>query len=97
MKNNNFTNNENPNKEIINDENHKNNENHSDENHNDNNMFNRTLTVGPSFCGKTHLLLNKLQLIRLCDSEKQIKTITRHPEHYMTTEIEGFSGRKSRR
>ena len=46
-----------------------NNENHNDESHNDNNMFtrgqqscNRTLIVGPSFCGKTHLLLNKLQL-----------------------------------
>ena len=40
------------------------------------------LIVGPSFCGKTHLLLNKLQLIRLCDSEKQIHIITRSPEHY---------------
>ena len=28
------------------------------------NNCNRTLIVGPSFCGKTHLLLNKLQLIR---------------------------------
>ena len=35
--------------------------------------FNRTLIVGPSFCGKTYFLLNKLKLIRLCDSEKQIK------------------------
>ena len=39
-----------------------------------------TIIVGPSFCGKTHLLLNKLQLIRLCDSEKQIHIITRSPE-----------------
>ena len=38
---------------------------------------NRTLIVVPSFCGKTHLLLNELQLIRLSDSEKQIKIITR--------------------
>ena len=39
------------------------NENHHNENHNDNNdniMFNRTIIVGPSFCGKTHLLMNKL-------------------------------------
>ena len=41
-----------------------------------------TLKVGPSFCGKTHLLLNKLQLYRLCDSEKQIHFITRSSEHY---------------
>ena len=41
-----------------------------------------TLIVGPSFCGKTHLLLNKLQLIRLSDSEKQIHIITRSPEQY---------------
>ena len=25
----------------------------------DNNIFNRTLIAGPSFCGKTHLVLNK--------------------------------------
>ena len=36
-----------------------------------------TLIVGPSFCGKTHLLLNKLQLIRLSDGEKQIHIFTR--------------------
>ena len=30
----------------------------------------RTLIVGPSFCEKTHLFLNKLQLIRLYDKEK---------------------------
>ena len=41
-----------------------------------------TIIVGPSFCGKTHLLLNKLQLIRLCDSEKQRKIITRSPRTY---------------
>ena len=48
-----------------------NDQNHNHEN-NDENIY-KTLIVGPSFCGKTHLLLNKLQLIRLCDSEKQIK------------------------
>ena len=41
-----------------------------------------TLIVGPSFCGKSHLLLNKLQLIRLSDSEKQIHIFTRSPERY---------------
>ena len=42
-----------------------------------------TLIVGPSFCGKIHLLLNKLQLIQLSDaercSEKQIHIFTRSP------------------
>ena len=41
-----------------------------------------TLMVGPSFCGKTHFLLNKLQLIRLCDSGKQVHIIPRSPEQY---------------
>ena len=40
-------------------------------------MFNRTLIVGPSFCGKTHLLLNKLQLIRLDDNTRKIHITTR--------------------
>ena len=49
----------------------------------DNNIINNgTIIVGPSFCGRTHSLLNKLQLIRLCNSEKQIKIITRSPEQY---------------
>ena len=64
--------------------------NHNNENHNnDNNMFtggqqscNRTIIVGPSFCGKTHLLFNKLQLIRLDNPEQQIKIISRSPEQY---------------
>ena len=78
---------------ILNNENHNdiilNNENHNNEiNHNDNNMCNRTLIVGPSFCGKTHLLLNKLQLIRLYDNEKQIYIITRSPNQYEDLEIE---------
>ena len=38
---------------------------------------NRTLIVGPSFCGKTHLLLNKVQLIRLDNLEQKICIITK--------------------
>ena len=48
-------------------------------NNDDNNKCNRTLLVGPSFCATTHLLLNKLQLILLSNSEKQIKIISRSP------------------
>ena len=62
------------------------------------NNCNRILIVGPSFCGKTHLLLNKLQLIRLYDKEKQIHIITRSPGQYSeaalrntNTEIEDIS------
>ena len=62
-----------------------------DDNNNDNNECNRTLIVGPSFCGKAHLLLNKLQLIRLCDSEKQIKIITRSPGQYQNIKLEDVS------
>ena len=51
----------------------------NDNNDNIDNNCNRTLIVGPSFCGKTHLLLNKLQLIQLYDKEKQIHIITRSP------------------
>ena len=58
------------------------NENHNDNDENNDENNNKTLTVGPSFCGKTTLLLNKLQLIRLCDSEEQIHIITRSPEQY---------------
>ena len=57
----------------------------------DEEKFNRTLIVGPSFCGKTYLLLNKLKLIRLCDSEKQIKIITRSPKQYKNIDIEDVS------
>ena len=54
-----------------------------DNNHEtDNNMLNRPLLVGPSFCGKTHLLLNKLQIIRLDSPLRQIRIITRSPEQY---------------
>ena len=55
----------------------------------DDNKCNRTLIVGPSFCGKTHLLLNKLRLIRLEDPEKQIRIITRSPEQYEDIVIGG--------
>ena len=51
------------------------------------NETNRTLIVGPSFCGKTHLFLNKLRLIRLEDPEKQIRIITRSPEQYEDAEL----------
>ena len=56
-------------------------------NNDDNNKCNRTFIVGPSFCGKTHLLLNKLRLIHLEDPEKQIGIITRSPEQYEDVEL----------
>ena len=56
------------------------------------NETNRTLIVGPSFCGKTHLLLNKLRLIRLEDPEKQIRIITRSPEQYEFAELRNDIG-----
>ena len=62
-----------------------------DNNNQMDNNCNRTLIVGPSFCGKTHLLLNKLQLIQLYDKEKQIHIITRSPGQYTNTEIEDIS------
>ena len=68
--------------------------NNNDENNNDENTggqqsCNRTLIVGPSFRGKTHFILNKLQLIRLCDCGKQIHIITRSPEQYKNTAVFG--------
>ena len=90
--NNNYTNNE-----IINhNENHDNNNYTNDDNDNQidtatlvlHNNCNRALIVGPSFCGKTHLLLNKLQLIRLDNPEQKICIITRSPEQYNKIEIE---------
>ena len=91
--NNNYTNNIITNDEIINHiENHDINIITNDDNdNNDNIMFNRTLIVGPSFCGKTHLLLNKLQLIRLDDKTRKIHIITRSPEQYNKLEIEDVS------
>ena len=97
--NNNYTNNE-----IINHNENYDNKNYTnniiinDNNDNIDNNCNRTLIVGPSFCGKTHLLLNKLHLIRLYDKEKQIHLITRSPVQYSeaalrntNTEIEDTS------
>ena len=46
------------------------------------------MIVGPSFRGKTHLLLNLLQLVRIYDKEKQIHIITRSPEQYTNTNTE---------
>ena len=101
--NNNFTNNE-----IINHNENYDNNNYTnniitnDNNDNIDNNCNRTLIVGPSFCGKTHLLINKLQLIRLYDKEKQIHIITRSPGQYSeaalwntNTEIEDTEGQQS--
>ena len=59
----------------------------NDDNKSGVNETNRTLIVGPSFCGKTHLLLNKLRLIRLEDPERQIRIITRSPEQYEDVEF----------
>ena len=71
------------------------NENHNnqidDNNSQIENNCNRTLIVGPSFCGKTHLLLNKLHLIRLDNPEQKICIITRSPEQYNKIEIEDVS------
>ena len=88
--NNNYTNNIITNDEIINhNENHDNNIITNDDNdNNDNIIFNRTLIVGRSLCGKTHLLLNKLQLIRLDDKTRKIHIITRSSEQYSNIEIE---------
>ena len=52
--------------------------------------FKRTLIVGPSFCGKTHLLINKIQLIRLDNPEQQIKILTRSPQQYTNTALLAF-------
>ena len=62
--------------------------NNNDNNNDDNNKCNRTLIVGPSFCGKTHLLLKKLRLIRLEDPEKQIRILTRSPEQYEDVKLD---------
>ena len=83
------------NNQIDNNQIDDNNENHNnqidDKNNQIENNCNRTLIVGPSFCGKTHLLLNKLQLIRLDDNTRKIHIITRSPEQYNKIEIEDVS------
>ena len=53
--------------------------------------LNRTLIVGPSFCGKTYLLINKLHLFRLDNLEQQIKITTRSPEQYENIQLEDVS------
>ena len=89
---NNYTNNE-----IINHNENYDNNNYinniitNDNNDNIDNNCNRTLIVGPSFCGKTLLLLNKLQLIRLDNPEQKIRIITRSPEQNSKIEIEDVS------
>ena len=99
--NNNYTNNTESVSRLINhnDESHENNNiKNNDENNNDENntggqqSCNRTLIFGPSFCGKTHLLINKLQLIRLYDKEKEIHIITRSPNQYEDFELEDTEG-----
>ena len=57
-------------------------DNYNDEHTGGQQSCNRTLIVGPSFRGKTHLLLNKLQLIRLDNPEQKVRIITRSPEQY---------------
>ena len=87
--NNNYTNNEIINhNENYDKNNYTNNIFTNDKNDNIDNNCNRTLIVGPSFCGKTHLLLI---LIRIYDKEKQIHIITRSPGQYTNTEIEDIS------
>ena len=80
------------NNQIDNNQIDDNNENHNnqiDDNKNQiENNCNRTLIVDPSFCGKTHLLLNKLQLIRLDDNTRKIHILTRSPEQYNKIEID---------
>ena len=46
----------------------------------DSNAINLTLLVGPSFCGKTYLLLSRIKLIQLDDPLKRIYIITRSPK-----------------
>ena len=84
--------NENHNNQIDDNQIDDDNENHNnqidDYNNQIDNNCNRTLIVGPSFCGKTHLLINKLQLIRFDDNTRKIHIITRSPEQYSNIEME---------
>ena len=45
-------------------------------------VCNRTLIVGPCFCGKTYLMLNKILLSELEYPDREIKIITRSPNQY---------------
>ena len=49
---------------------------------NDSQVCNRTLIVGPCFCGKTYLMLNKILLSELENPDREIKIITRSPSQY---------------
>ena len=53
--------------------------------------MNRTSTVGPSFCGKTFLLSNKLKLSRLENHAQQIKIITRSLLRYENIQLDVIS------
>ena len=59
----------------------------NDTNHN----LNRILSVGTSFCGKTYLLTNKLQLYRLENPEQQITKTTRSLDQYLTNLLDDLS------
>ena len=48
----------------------------------DSRFTNRTLIVGPCFCGKTYLMLNKILLSELENPDREIKIITRSPNQY---------------
>ena len=61
-------------KNKIDNLNHHESNNTDNDTNSDNNALNRTLIVGPSYCGKTYLLLNKLKLIKLMNNNKN----TRH-------------------
>ena len=57
--------------------------------------LNRTLIVGPSFCGKTYLLSKKkIKLLRLDKPEHQIKRINISPQQYENIENQDVSVEK---
>ena len=60
------------------------------ENNNENgdNKCNRTLIVGPSFCGKTHLLINLLKIKKFDNPDQKIIIITRSPEQYSNLDLD---------
>ena len=57
---------------------------------NENNMCdnNRTLIVGPSFCGKTHLLINLIKIKKIDDPNRSVVIITRSPEQYTDIDLD---------
>ena len=46
----------------------------------------RTLIVGPCFCGKTYLMMNKILLSELENPDREIKIITRSPNQHSQNE-----------